>query len=173
MTKNDIAVLKECTVAAILKLADVKTLEELCTQSIAETIEQAKKDALKDIISLVDRAKESEKSCNRSEDRINNHVLEIRRELRTLDDAKYYKEQAVSEIDDALERFSVMKRQANEITNNAVIDGFECSTCGCIVKNICVNGTWVKRVRFCPNCGGRTLEDIRDAGEGSKWREVF
>lgn len=64
---------------------------------------------------------------------------------------------AKHELAPLIERLESVKRQANAVCNNAVIDGFECNMCGCLVKNICVNGQWTKSIRYCPNCGGENI----------------
>lgn len=153
MNKEDRENIKQAVTQIIFGLADNETLDglkEYCTQSIRDALEESKKQGLRDI----EKAKEN---CRMwaNEASINNTNTTM--SLNKMKDIVSRGESICLNIEQSFDKYETIKRMANEVTNNAVIDGFECSTCGCIVKNINVNGQWVKNVRFCPNCGGENI----------------
>ena len=153
MNKEDRENIKQAVAQIIFGLADNENLEglkEYCTQSIKEALEESKKQGLQEI----EKAKEN---CRMWANEASIHENHIKRSLIEIQNVVSRGESSCATMEQNIEKYEAIKRIANKVANNSRIDGFECSICGCIVKNVSINGKWVRNVRFCPNCGGKNI----------------
>lgn len=153
MNKEDRENIQQAVSQIIFGLTDEQTLDGLkayCTQYIKDYLEESKEQALREI-------EKSKETCRMWAHEASSNSYSNSLTLSRMKDVVQKGENICSAIEQSVSKYETIKRMADEVTNNAIIDGFECSACGCIVKNININGKWIKNVRFCPNCGGENI----------------